>query len=89
MAEILTLSSGALESRGEDKVAPIVNPAGPLPSSQALSQGAAAQAAKEAPIAKEAPAILGIDLKDRSLNNLVFLGALSFILFKYGRRFFQ
>lgn len=87
MAELLTFGNTQL-IKTEEPIAPITNPLGAPPSSNALSSGAAALAASGS---GETPkAILGLELSGaEGMKNALFLSVVGFLVYKYGRRFFQ
>lgn len=69
-----------------DKVAPLVVPTGELPPASAISEGQAALRVVGAQT--EQKNVLGIvDAKEGDgMKNLLFLGVVGFLLWKYGRK---
>ena len=84
MADLLTVQNDSMVSI-QSPVAPIVNPAGPPPSADALSVGNAAAQASGA--ATPGPAFLGITVYADPIKNALFIGLVGFLVWKYGRRY--
>lgn len=85
--DILTSVGSALASTGTPVTPPIINPVSTqqiLPSGQTLSVGQAAANAQQGVTGQTS--VLGIDLSDPSVNNLIFLLGIAFLIYKYGRK---
>lgn len=83
MAELLTIKNESMVSV-PDGVNPLIDPLGPKPTATSLSPGAAAVAAGAAATV-ENKNILGIFAEGDSAKNLLFLGIVGFLIWKYGR----
>lgn len=82
----LTLGGTNVVVPSDLPVAPLTSPIGQLPTASALSVGAAAIAAADG-ASVPSPEVGTADAAADHVKNIIFVLALGFVLWKYGRRF--
>jgi hypothetical protein len=86
MDVLMTNGSDPIVVAQPSGIAPILSPIGELPNPAAVSPLDAALAASRGAVSEPMKNILGVDLEDSSVKNLIFISLVAWAFWKWGKR---